>query len=393
MRSRSKWVGRETGKLLGGVSLVVLLGTGLSWAGPPNPTQSDNLANTAGGSGALLNNTTGTGNTGFGDSALLNNQSGNYNTAIGVSALLGNTEGMFNTAIGFVAGGATGNYNTASGDYALFSNTGDYNTANGFGALYSNTGDYNTASGVNALHSTTNGGFNTASGVNGLFYTTGAFNTAVGLSAGLSNTTGSSNTFIGAYADANAGMYTNGTALGYGAELTASNSIMLGNSSINRIYAYVPSITGISDRRLKKDIRPLDADLGLDFVQKLQPVSYRFKNGDETERYGFIAQDLEQALPVPLHDIIEGSEPEHGLALIERQHDKDRTYRVSYGELTAPIVKAIQQVQQEIEAERQQNADLRHVLATMGDQFAALKAQNDALRHSIEVVERVTTSR
>jgi trimeric autotransporter adhesin len=109
-------------------------------------------------------------------------------------------------------------------------------------------------------------------------------------------------------------------------------------------------------------------------------VSYRFNNGDETERYGFIAQDLEQALPVSLHETIERSEPEHGLALIERQNDKDRTYRVSYGELTAPIVKAIQQQQQEIEAERQD--------------IAALKAENDTLRRSIAALkERVTVAR
>ena len=129
--------------------------------------------------------------------------------------------------------------------------------------------------------------------------------------------------------------YTNGTALGAGALLFQSNSIVLGNTSISAIFADV-SITAVSDRRRKKDIRALDADLGLDFIEKLKPVSYRFNNGDETERYGFIAQDLEQALPASLHDTIERSEPEHGLALIERQNDKDRTYRVSYDELLAP---------------------------------------------------------
>jgi hypothetical protein len=60
----------------------------------------------------------------------------------------------------------------------------------------------------------------------------------------------------------------------------------------------------------------------------------------------FIAQDLEQAPPAPLHNIIERSEPEHGMALIERQNDKDRTYRVSYGELFAPMVKSIQEQEQ-----------------------------------------------
>ena len=209
--------------------------------------------------------------------------------------------------------------------------------------------------------------------------TTGAGNTAVGDQAGLTNAAGSFNTFIGGGADANAD-YTNGTALGAGALLFQSNSIVLGNTSISAIYAIV-GITAVSDRRRKKDIRALDSDLGLDFIEKLKPVSYRFNNGDETERYGFIAQDLEQALPASLHDTIERSQPEHGLALIARQNDKDRTYRVSYDELLAPMVKSIQQQQQEIAAERQQNAELRHALA---DQAAAFKAETAALHHSID---------
>jgi len=79
-------------------------------------------------------------------------------------------------------------------------------------------------------------------------------------------------------------------------------------------------------------------------------------------------------LPASLHDTIEKSEPEHGLALIERQNDTDRTYRVPYGELLAPMVKAIQEQQQE-------NADLRHALE-------AQAAEIDALRHSIEALRQ-----
>ena len=312
--ARLKCVIRGVSKLSKGVTLgiaglLLLLGIGHSWAGPPNPTPTDNLGNTAGGTGALVNNTTGTHNTAFGNRALHFNATGGDNTASGVSALLSNT-----------------------------------------------TGTNNTANGVNAL---------------------------------FSNTIGSNNTVIGYGADANAGLYTNGTALGYGAVLTASNSIVLGNTSISAIYANVTTITAISDRRHKKDIRALDADLGLDFIENLKPVSYRFNNGDETVRYGFIAQDLEQSLPASLQDTIERSEPEHGLALIERQNDKDRTYRVSYGELFAPIVKAIQQQQQEIEAERRQNADLRHALE---EQAAAFKAENDALRHSIAALGKQVTA-
>lgn len=207
---------------------------------------------------------------------------------------------------------------------------------------FATTGVLNTASGVYALYSNTTGGGNSAFGYGALFETTGEYNTAVGANA---SANGSFNTVIGSGAKIG-GDTTNTTLLGSGATLAISNSIVLGNTSITKIYAQVTSITAIFDRRHKKDIRALDGGLGLDFIEKLQPVSYRFNNGDETERYGFIAQDLEQALPVSLHDTIERSEPEHGLALIERENDKDRTYRVSYGELFAPIIKAIQQQQQ-----------------------------------------------
>jgi trimeric autotransporter adhesin len=259
--------------------------------------------------------------------------------------------------------------------YALASNISrGNNTASGTSALYDNNGSNNTAAGVFGLSNNQ----------------TGNANTAVGWLSLASNVSGNYNTAIGAEADVRAGNYTNGAALGYQAQLTASNSIVLGNGSITAIYAHVPTISGISDRRRKKDIRVLDADLGLDFIEKLEPVSYRFNNGDETERYGFIAQDLEQALPARLHHTIERSEPEHGLALIERQNDNDRTYRVSYGELTAPIVKSIQQQQQEITELRQQNAELRHALA---NQAAAFKAETDALHHSIELKEQATAAR
>jgi len=48
---------------LGIVGFLFLLGGTLSWAGPPNPTMSDPQRNTAGGTGALFNTTTGSDNT------------------------------------------------------------------------------------------------------------------------------------------------------------------------------------------------------------------------------------------------------------------------------------------------------------------------------------------
>src|SRR5215470_7525160 len=81
---------------LGIVGLVCLLEVGQSWGGPPNNDPSDALANTAGGSNALVNDTTGTRNTAWGINALLSNISGDNNTATGTEALLSNTTGSFN---------------------------------------------------------------------------------------------------------------------------------------------------------------------------------------------------------------------------------------------------------------------------------------------------------
>jgi trimeric autotransporter adhesin len=368
----SKRVRREVGKLshsgtLGIAGLVLILGGGLSWAAGVTqmpPIQSDANNNTAGGTGALSSNTTGTENTAFGASTLQGNMTGDYNTAFGDQTLVFNTIGNNNTALGRYAlvFNATNNNNTALGSMALYSNAGDNNTATGASALQQSAGDSNTATGAAALNTNVSGNNNTA----------------VGVFALSTNSNGSNNTAIGYNADVMAGNYTDSTALGYNAKVPASNSIVLGDGFIKTIYAQVTTIMGISDRRRKKDIKALDSDLGLDFIQKLQPVSYRYNNGDDTERYGFIAQDLEQALPVFLREAVETPKHEHGLALIERGNDKDRTYRVAYGELIAPMVKAIQEQQHEITTERQQNADLRRALE---DQAAAFKAE---LHHALQ---------
>ena len=336
-----------------------------------------------------LYNATGTLNEGYGYQAAYNITSGTNNTAAGYQAMYGGAAltGSYNVAIGnsalYTIQGVAG-YNTAVGAGALYlATSGNYNTAIGYDVLYNATGSPNDGFGYEAGYNITTGfgnvafgyeamfggaaitgGSNTAIGSQALYGLQGAAanNTAIGYQAGYAGTaitTGTNNTFVGYQAQSNGATYTNGTALGYQAILTASNVIVLGNSAIAHIYAEVTTITGISDRRLKRDIADLSADLGLDFIEKLKPVSYRYNNGDETERYGFIAQDLEEALPSPLKNTIETAEQAKGLALIERQNDKDRTYNIAYGELTAPIVKAIQEQSKKISDQHMQLADLK----------------------------------
>jgi hypothetical protein len=117
--------------------------------------------------------------------------------------------------------------------------SGNNDTAVGHGALSVNTtGSFNTATGSLALNLNTIGDSNSAFGASALESNTGSSNTAVGTWAGYSNTTGSNNTFLGAFAgeqDPNRttfdtlGNLQNATAIGYGAQVQQSNSIVLGS--------------------------------------------------------------------------------------------------------------------------------------------------------------------
>lgn len=106
-------------------------------------------------------------------------------------------------------------------------NDGDQNVAIGPNSLMLNTrSHYNTAIGSGALNQT-----NATSG----WATNGGYNVAVGRNAGTSNTTGNKNTFIGTMADALSGALVNATAIGYHSDVTASNTIQLGNSSVTNV--------------------------------------------------------------------------------------------------------------------------------------------------------------
>jgi hypothetical protein len=132
-----------------------------------------------------------------------------------------------------------GNYNSASGSYALYYNTtGANNTATGYNVLKNNTsGDNNNASGSHALYFNSTGNFNTASGNYALHNTTtGSLNTAFGGWSLGNNTTGSNNTALGTYAQGSSDNATNQTVIGYGATGQSDNSVTLGNSEVTAVY-------------------------------------------------------------------------------------------------------------------------------------------------------------
>jgi Chaperone of endosialidase len=218
----------------------------------------EGVANTAVGNTAMISNTIGSNNTGIGANALGQNVVGVENTAVGSDALLSNT-GNQNTAIGYASLGAntTANLNTAVGYVALGENV---------------TGTVNTALGANALQFNTSGNSNTAVGAFVLLdNTTGVSNTAVGAGALIDNTTGIRNTAVGFNALSNNTTFTNAGGFGYDTQVTGSNQIRIGNTSITSVTCQT---NAWSDGRDKADIR--DTVLGLDFINELRPVDYKW---------------------------------------------------------------------------------------------------------------------
>ena len=57
------------------------------------------------------------------------------------------------------------------------------------------------------------------------------------------------------------------------------------------------AFSGASDRKLKKDIRDIDSEWANEFIDRLKPSSYRFKDNSYGKVHtGFIAQDVEEAM-------------------------------------------------------------------------------------------------
>ena len=187
--------------------------------------------------------------------SLLHTNSQNHQSAVDPNSSL--MPGSWNTATGyFTLYNNTGEGNTATGNYSLLNNiSGSYNTANGYQSLYSNTnGKYNTSIGSQALNSNISGSYNTANGYQSLFFNhngthntsigsqalfyiqTGNFNTATGNEALMNLTNGSENTGLGSSTQTSGVNAHNQTIIGSNAVGQADNSVVLGNENVTAIY-------------------------------------------------------------------------------------------------------------------------------------------------------------
>jgi trimeric autotransporter adhesin len=346
------------------------LNTFVGFSGNPTTTA---RGNTADGVQALENDTTGGNNTAIGASALAIDTIGGDNTAVGLSALAGNTTGNYNTAVGVTAllSNVTGGDNTASGFYALrVSTTGNYNTASGAYALVSNTkGSSNTASGYQVLPHNTTGSNNTASGAGALFFnSTGSYNTALGYAAG---------------PDSKSTNLTYATAIGAGAVVSQSNTLVLGGplGSVAQVKVGIgtatpanvftiaqgagPAIadgwTTYSSRRWKTNIETLHDALSK--VEQLRGVSYELQANGKHE-VGVIAEEVGAIVP----------------EVVTFDDNGKDARSVDYSRLTALLIEATKEQQALIEKQESQIAQLTSQVKTIQVSLKASDRANSEVR-------------
>ena len=196
--------------------------------------------------------------------------------------------------------------------------------------------------------------------------TSGNYNTLIGTSAGQFIVGGSSNVFVGNNSGvmaANAGS-TNRIAIGAGITHNLGNNIaVIGNASIDKVYMafdgeaeiYANATINSSDMRLKTFIKPVN--LGLSFINKLNPVSYlkmsrsQYKgddsSGDLRYEYGLLAQEVD--------DLLKEADPENSVIT----KDNDGLLGMDYKQLIMPLIKSIQELNEEIERLKEEIKELK----------------------------------
>jgi uncharacterized coiled-coil protein SlyX len=345
--------------------------------------------NTAVGSRALLNNTTGGTlgniqnidlgpNVAVGQQALESNTVASANTAVGYEALQSFTTGPAGfeplglcTAVGFQAlSHATGAFgNSAVGYQALMNNTtGGGNTANGLRALFSNTtGVNNTANGGQTLYFNTTGESNTANGINALVdNTSGSDNTAVGRSALQSNTTGNNNIALGAFAGGGVTPANNVIAIGH-IGFDVSDSCFIGNirgvttAIANAIPVVIDSVgqlgTMSSSRRFKKEIKPMNK--ASEAILALKPMTFHYKNDmTDTPQFGLIAEEVAEVNP----DLV-------------ARDKKGEIYTVRYDQINTMLLNEFLKEHKRVESQQTTIAELKVTVAQQQKGMEALAVQ------------------
>ncbi len=216
-----------------------------------------------------------------------------------------------------------------------------------------------------------------------LFISTGFQNTAIGAHSMVNNDIGSYNTAIGYNTGPNTSNLSNTTTLGIDASATATNQVRIGNVFVNSIGGYV-NWSNISDGRFKENLS--ENVPGLSFITQLRPVTYRL-NRNAINAYigvdaaykgeamsgitsGFVAQEVEMAAQQLGYDFSGVDAP---------KNEKD-VYALRYSDFVVPLVKAVQEQQQQITDLKNDNTELKSVIEE-------LRAINLAIEQRLKALE------
>lgn len=335
-----------------------------------NDAKDNGSRNTAVGTNAGRYNTTGRMNTFVGRNSGHASTTGDFNTAVGYNAYSGMVAAggrhdvktaHHNTMMGYNSGFNTNNdFNTALGSHALYFNeTGRSNVAIGYKANYSNlTANNNVTIGVDTMrdHNDPNGHDNTAIG-------TGSMSNIL---KGNSNTAIGRNSLATTIAGNDAIYYSGCVGLGANTRISGDHQVQIGNSATTA-YAY-GAIQNRSDIRDKTDVR--DTLLGLDFINKIRPVDYKWdyrddykviqeyidENGEKKTRtvklpkdgsrkrnryhHGVIAQEVKSVINELGVDF--GGFQDHSI------NGGDDVLSIGYEEFIAPLIRSVQELSKQV---------------------------------------------
>jgi hypothetical protein len=128
-----------------------------------------------------------------------------------------------------------------------------------------------------------------------------------------------------------------------------------------------------SDERQKKNIRT--SDLGLEFIDKLRPVRFTWKEGDRKTHFGLIAQEVSSLIGT-----------HSGIVTYDKKND---LFGVRYTELLSPVIKALQELSVKIFVLKDSEKNLNREVITMKNEAAFTGKKIGRLEVMISEEERL----
>jgi hypothetical protein len=180
---------------------------------------------------------------------------------------------------------------------------------------------------------------------------------------------------------------------------TGDNQVRIGNNSMTSIGGQVDWST-ISDERTKTNFR--EDVPGLAFIMKLKPLTYQYDVDKENELMG-----IKKAATVPYasqYDIekirfsgfraqeVEKAAQEIGYSFsgVDKPGDPNGLYGLRYATFTVPLVKAVQEQQQQIAKQQDQIAKQEQQISDVQQENRLLKQQIAQMQEQLNRLTNAT---